>query len=352
MVSAGRLPGQVITDAVPILELDAQAIAAYGASSVQDLLAALGPQTGSGRGRGGGMPVMLINGARIGSFRELQDLPPEAIAKVEVLPEEVALQFGYRADQRVVNFVLKPNFRAVRAELRGSVPDAGGFAEHNEEVTLTRIADKNRFNLTLAASDVSALTEAERDIDQPAASSSLATLGSDPADDAAFRTLIADSRKLSVNASMNRLLGSGRSLALNGNVERNNSRSLFGLNQAVLALPGGGTLLRRVAQPRPLTRIAETDVFSASAAYNHPVGNWMVTLTGDGSLTRSSSQTDSRADFSATQSAVTAGTQNPAAAVFPQVMQSAPAPPPADCSLLPGLPPHLARHFACQPAMR
>jgi len=81
----------VETAAPPIMTLTEDDIAAYGAGSLQGLLAALAPQTGSGRGRGDGAPAILLNGLRIASFREIRS-PPEAIRKVEVLPEDVALR--------------------------------------------------------------------------------------------------------------------------------------------------------------------------------------------------------------------------------------------------------------------
>ena len=59
--------------------------------------------------------MLLLNGLRISSFRELRDIPPEAIERVDILPEEVALKYGYRADQRVVNFVLRQRFRSTAA---------------------------------------------------------------------------------------------------------------------------------------------------------------------------------------------------------------------------------------------
>ena len=99
---------------------DRRDIRATGATDITELLDALAPQIGSARGRGGERPVLLLNGQRISSFRELRDLPTEAIQRVEILPEEVALKYGYRADQRVVNFILRERFRstAVRAEAR------------------------------------------------------------------------------------------------------------------------------------------------------------------------------------------------------------------------------------------
>ena len=107
VVIGTRLMGQVDAAQPPLVTLDEADIAAYGASSLGDLIAAIGPVTGSGRGRGGGGPVILFNGQRISNFREMRNIQPEAIRRMEVLPEEVALRFGYAANQRVINFILK-----------------------------------------------------------------------------------------------------------------------------------------------------------------------------------------------------------------------------------------------------
>ena len=118
VVTGGIFEGAVIAPQPPIATLDETDIASYGASNVSDLIAALSAQTGSGRGRGG-HPVILVNGMRISSFRELRNYPPEAIAKVEVFPEEVALRYGYPPDQRVVNLILKKNYSSTGARGRG-----------------------------------------------------------------------------------------------------------------------------------------------------------------------------------------------------------------------------------------
>ena len=109
VVTADRVRGQVETPAAPVVRLDEQQVASYGARSIADLVAQLAPQIGAGRGRGG-FPLMLVNGQRVANFREIRRYPPEAIRLVEVLPEEVALKYGAQPDQRVINFVLKNNF--------------------------------------------------------------------------------------------------------------------------------------------------------------------------------------------------------------------------------------------------
>src|SRR3990167_4753687 len=147
LVVATRIKGQVDTAQPPIAVLDEEAIASYGTGSLQELLAALSPQTSSGRGRGDGMPVVLLNGMRISGFREMRGLPPEAIRRVEVLPEEVALKYGYRPDQRVVNFILKDNFSSFGSDSELRLPSGGGFTEWEQEFTLTKIAGGNRINV-------------------------------------------------------------------------------------------------------------------------------------------------------------------------------------------------------------
>ena len=117
VVTSRREPGAVIGDITPEFQLSAQEIRALGVGSVSELLVALGPQLGSNRGRGGGRPVVLINGVRASGFAEIRDIPTEAILRTDILPEEVALKYGYRADQRVINFVLRPRFRAFTSEV-------------------------------------------------------------------------------------------------------------------------------------------------------------------------------------------------------------------------------------------
>ena len=95
IVVTGQKPrGSVVGDIPPENTLSSRDIRATGATSITELLAAIAPQTGSARGRGDSGPVILLNGQRISGFQEIRDLPPEAIERVEILPEEVALKYG------------------------------------------------------------------------------------------------------------------------------------------------------------------------------------------------------------------------------------------------------------------
>ncbi len=309
VVVATRIRGQVETAAPPIVTLGEEDIAAYGASSLQSLLAALAPQTGTGRGRGDGTPSILLNGLRIASFREIRSIPPEAIRRVEVLPEEVALKYGFRPDQRVVNFILKDKFRSFGSETEVKLPGGGGFSDLSEETTLTRIDKGSRLNLTGTLERRSPLTEAERGIVQPSISGAQTGLIDPKQGD--YRTLLADQRSAILNGTYAKALGTGASLTLNGLVQRNDNRSLNGLNTVVLTAPDGSLVQRTTLLPAPLASRTVADTYSVGASLNLPVGPWQLTWTNDASHVNTTTTIDARADLSGLQTLVDQGTLSP-----------------------------------------
>ena len=51
----------------------------------------------------GKAPILLVNGKRIGGASGIAGFPPEALARLAILPPAAAARYGYAADQRVVN---------------------------------------------------------------------------------------------------------------------------------------------------------------------------------------------------------------------------------------------------------
>ncbi|PXA85113.1 TonB-dependent receptor, partial [Nostoc sp. 3335mG] len=156
------LPGAVVGDIPPELQYGPADIRAYGVSSVADLLNELAPEITSTRGRGGEAPAVLLNGRRISSFSEIRDLPTEAILRVDILPEEVALKYGYSADQKVVNIVLRRRFRALTTEGNGSTSTDGGGTSGLGDFTLTRIHGDDRLNIDAKVQGANSLLESDR----------------------------------------------------------------------------------------------------------------------------------------------------------------------------------------------
>ncbi|HZB68783.1 MAG TPA: TonB-dependent receptor [Sphingomicrobium sp.] len=270
VVTGQRPRGSVIGDIPPENTLDSRDVRATGATDINELLEALAPQIGSARGRGGERPVLLLNGQRISSFRELRDLPTEAIQRVEILPEEVALKYGYRADQRVVNIILRRRFRstAVRGEARTATD--GGYLGGLGDVTRLMIGRDSRTTLNLRAEGNGDLTESERDI------------GLDPEnpglDDRDARTLVGSRRLLRGGATHNRTMFGDVSATFNGEVEHSHGRSLLGC-------PDIGELDARV-------RNTSADSAHAGLALNGDKARWRWSLTGNADWARNINLSD------------------------------------------------------------
>lgn len=84
--------GLTVGGIAPLLELSPSELESYGADSLSDLVDALKFLTRSSRSDGA--PVVLING-HLAGIAEFANLPSDAVERVEVLPETVALQYGF-----------------------------------------------------------------------------------------------------------------------------------------------------------------------------------------------------------------------------------------------------------------
>lgn len=275
VVTGQHLRGAVDTDIPPEYQLDRRDIRAYGAGSITELLDALAPQTRSGRGRAGeGRPVVLLNGRRISGFREIRDLPPEAIERVDILPEEVALQYGFRADQRVVNFVLRRRFNAVTAELEGGLATEGGRESFETDINYLNLTRAGRLSLDAEYERSAALFESERDLVQ---------LDPDPLFDLGdFRTLLPRTERLELGGTLNRTVLGDVSATGNFRFDLNDSTSFFGV-------PDG-------AEPdddfSALRRETRSRTGGVGLALNGDIRPWRWSLTGNYDRTRSVTLTD------------------------------------------------------------
>ena len=165
VVVANIMRGAVKAPQPPVVELNEQDIASYGASSLADLIdAALDRdrQRPRARQRTAGVPGQRPAGLQLPRD---ESYPPEAIKRVQVLSEEVAQKYGFPPDQRVINFILKDNFSSKTGELQYGQPFKGGTSTVGFEGTTLNIAGNNRLNFDLKLNHTSPLTEAERGVD-------------------------------------------------------------------------------------------------------------------------------------------------------------------------------------------
>lgn len=355
VVTGQRQRGTVIGDVEPEQQLSPGDVRALGVTSIAELVTELSPQTN-------GTPIILLNGKRISSFAEIRDLPTEAIARVDVLPEQVALSYGYAPTQKVLNIVLRERFRAETGELTGTLSTQGGGESGTAKAGMLRIQGDNRFTLNLEYSRAAHLLESERGIIATAPASPYSITGNinrdgaeiDPAlsamagqtvttasvpasaasgaptlsdfvaganvtdvsDLTRYRTLSPATENFIANATLARALG-GVSATLNGRLELSDSDALQGLSQAALAIPGGNpfspfandvTLYRYLAQAGALSQQTRGTTGHVGLTLNGQIGRkWQWNFTGNGDLSVTRTATDRGATTDAIQAALDAG---------------------------------------------
>lgn len=366
----------------PEIELNEAEIQSFGAASIGELLTMLTPQTTSTRGRdGGGGPVMLVNGRRISGFQEIQGIPPEAIEKFQVLPEEVALSYGYKADQRVVNIILKKNYNALQTQAMAWVATDGGRVVPNLSGNRVHIDGDRRWNLDVQLQHDPYLLEKDRDIVRTPNGQPFDLVGNiggvggaeiDPALSAAAgstvayagvpslaltgragladyvsganryntgdltrdRSLLSQVDKATVRGAYSRDINKQTQLTLSGNLEDTSSRALLGLPGVTFTLPAGNpfspfsravTGYRFIDVPSAMARDVDTLRTQVSAAANGRIKDWRWNLTGDFDRTTTDTTTGRGLDTSAFQAAVTAGdpTVNPFGYIAPGLYKNA-----------------------------
>jgi hypothetical protein len=274
VITGAKPRGSVVGDIPPENTLDARDVRATGASNINELLDALAPQIGSAQGRGGERPVLLLNGQRIASFREMRDIPTEAIQRVEILPEEVALKYGYGADQKVVNIVLRQRFRSTTAQVGAGTATDGGYVNGNGDLTRFLVQRNGRTTINLHTEGNTMLTEAERNIRLDPGAQTNGTRDQE----LAARSLIGSKRDIRGSATFNRQLSTSVSGTLNAELEHTDGRSLIGLNESLL---------------EPLARRTSTDSAHLGGTLNGQTkSQWRWTVTSNADLDHSITHTD------------------------------------------------------------
>jgi hypothetical protein len=297
----GQKPrGSVVGDIPPENVLTSRDVRATGATSISELLDAVAVQTGSARGRGGERPILLLNGQRISGFRELRDLPPEAIERMEILPEEVALKYGYPADQRVVNIVLRRRFDSTNAEVGGRIATEGGYFSGRGDAGKLTIREGTRTSLNAHAEGDTPLYESERDIAlQPIQSIP-------PVDPRPFRTLVGSNQLARLTGTANRTIFGNVSATLTGEAEHSHGRSHFGVATGTLTDADDESIL--LAFPGdPLVRRSVSDTLGLGFALNGQRDKWRLSATGNADIGRSTSRADRGPDLTAIQDEIDAG---------------------------------------------
>jgi hypothetical protein len=184
--------GSVVGDAQPVSTLNPSDIAVYGAEDIDELIDALGGQVTNNRGQANLLPIVLVNGKRVSGFADVSNIPTEAIERMEIFTEELALKYGYAASQKVVNIVTFEIFDQKRARLFFATPSEGGRNTTSFHPSFILIRKDTRFVANIDYSRSSALTEDERGIAQAV----------ENAGQGQFRTLLPKGQRLAAGPAL------------------------------------------------------------------------------------------------------------------------------------------------------
>jgi hypothetical protein len=233
IVVTGQKPrGSVIGDIQPEVQLNAGDVRALGVSSINDLLTELGPQLESARG---GSPLVLLEGHRVSSFREIATIPAEAIQRVDILPEEVALKYGQAPDQKVLNIVLRSRFHATTLEAKDRLVTDGGADQAGASLDALSIRRASRVNLSAAYGHTDKLMESQRGITTDNGGDTL-------------RTLVPSDQNLTINGSYYRPLASWLTGTINAELTTDQTLGNLGPMDTSGLLAGGVPLERSTSE--------------------------------------------------------------------------------------------------------
>jgi hypothetical protein len=250
IVVKGKPPrGSAIGDIPPVNVLHSRDVRATGATSFDELLEAIAPQIGAARQSGAARPLVLLNGRRVSSYRELRDIPIEAVSRVDILPEEVALKYGYPPESKVVNVVLQNHFGESVAQAAVNTAAQEGFSGGSGDFTRILLTPTQRTTLNLHAGTDDILRGSQRSLVQQQYEAS---------GTGATGLLIPPEVGIHGTATISRALPGGVDATFNAEAQHRNGHLLSGLSEQLPAelhrstiddsLHLGGTLSGDAAQ--------------------------------------------------------------------------------------------------------
>ena len=161
VVTADRAIIDALAAIPPERTYDPDRIADLGVSSIGEAIDDIMSENG------GGDPAILVNGEPTGDPTDIRNYPPEAIARVEVLPTGSASRVDGRAGERVYNIVLKPGLRTASVSAGRQFATEGAYHSDLVELGYTWIKKRDRFNISLQRRSSTLLREGDREIVQP-----------------------------------------------------------------------------------------------------------------------------------------------------------------------------------------
>ena len=243
-------------DIAPERTLDTADVESYGRDSIGEILEEVTAENGDRRDD----PVILVNGKRVGSLGSVEDLPAEAISKIEVLPIGSGLRLGATSNQRVYNIQLKRELDMVAVRAAAQTATRGSWMSWRGDVNYTQVNGNRRITLAAKFRSEEMLRESERDIVYPAGASLETGL---------FRSLAPARDQFSFSLSAADQIAPWLSGSLSAKLSASNRQSLLG--PVILE----GTAIA------PVNQSANGFSVGTELALNATAGSWLLSLLGN-----------------------------------------------------------------------
>lgn len=266
IVVIGRKTRAPTVEIKPDDSLPASTIKGFGADSIGDVLARI-------RSRFGDVDFsILVNGHRVGGLDAIEALPPEALAKIDVLPASAAGQFGLAEGAKILDLRLLAKFDTLALEGLATTTTEGGGGTWSSTTRYAHIRDDDRSNFALTYRHAGGLLRSDRGDgkDESAAD----RLGADR-----NLTLVPRSEALTATLGQSGVLGQ---TSVDLSAEGGATWNVFSIGGSVLPTAGAGYYRQE--------RRNTTQYLRAGAAFNGTLSRYSWTLSGNVAGSRSAIQ--------------------------------------------------------------
>ncbi|MCQ4164062.1 TonB-dependent receptor plug domain-containing protein [Tahibacter harae] len=180
VVTGSRIRRVDLENASPVFTIDKTSIEKTGAVTVGDLIqrtpaiagAATNPQVNNGggdgfstvslRGLGSDRTLLLVNGHRV-NVNDVNQIPANAIERIEVLKDGASSVYGSDAIAGVVNFILRRDFQGLEISTSYGITDYDDGARSDFQMTFGHNSDRGSLMVGLNYNKQDAISAADRD---------------------------------------------------------------------------------------------------------------------------------------------------------------------------------------------
>lgn len=141
----------------PERELGAEEIDNLGAYDIGEVINRISENLGLQQ-----PPLVIVNGRRVVDPRNFLGFPPDALSRLEILPQQAGATYGGDPTRRVVNIVLVPEFRSRDGLARASRPTAGGTSTLAVDARQSQLKETDTLQFGVEAGRTTSLRADER----------------------------------------------------------------------------------------------------------------------------------------------------------------------------------------------